>query len=143
VSDLQIVHGRDQYAFIVAADFSSSAHLHHEDFRALNAVDTRAAECSFAYVFPAGGRYRLYDEFMHRDRTWLKRFALDVRGPVLAATGKPLGLRAHDRSVRGQLALLPRVPVAGHKSELALSLSHGGEPANPQLWLGAEVYAAT
>lgn len=143
VTDLQIVHERALHTFIVAADFSSFSHLHHEDFRPLAARDIAAAAFAFPYRFPAGGRFRVYNEFTHRDRTWLKHFTFDVQGPAPSAPPRTPGLRAHAGGIDGRLDLSPAVPVAGHEVEMVLTLRRGAAPVQDlRLWLGAEVHAA-
>ncbi|MGD9603051.1 MAG: hypothetical protein AB7V59_14660 [Gammaproteobacteria bacterium] len=143
VQDLQIVHERALHTFIVARDFSSFAHLHHEDFAPLD-TPTGGATFEFPYTFPAAGDYFIVCEFTHRDRTWTKRF--DFR--VGHRTDRPVPQidLTRTRTVGAYTATLhtsPARPVAGHEAELVLHVAREGVPVtNLELLLGAEVHVA-
>jgi len=144
VRDLQIVHERALHTFIVARDFSSFAHLHHEDFGPIDEVDRNAGRQRFAYRFPAAGDYRIVSEFTHRDRSWSKRFDLRV-GDAAPPTPRPVDLARTRRIGRyeARLAVSPAQPVAGHEAELVLELHRDGTPVTDlALWLGAEAHVA-
>ena len=141
---LQITHERVLHTFIVARDFSTFAHIHHEDFQALTAADLAAATFHFPYRFPHPGRYRIVTEYVHHDRSWLKQFDFTVGAPTEAA---PLHIDlSRTRSVGEYTAALtasPDPPVAGHAAELVLHLTRQGAPVtNLQLLLGAETHVA-
>jgi hypothetical protein len=144
VHDLQIVHERALHTFIVARDFSSFAHLHHEDFGPIDAADRDAGRQRFAYRFPATGDYRIVSEFTHRDRSWSQRF--DVRvGHGAAPAAPPVDLKRMRRigDYAARLEVSPAQPVAGHEAELVLALHRDGQPVtNLALWLGAEAHVA-
>ncbi|MGE0484215.1 MAG: hypothetical protein AB7Q81_08735 [Gammaproteobacteria bacterium] len=144
VQDLQVVHERAVHNFIVSRDFSSFAHVHHEDERALTAADLEAATFSFDYTFPRPGHYRVVSEFTHRDRGWTKHFDLVVGDPgpppevvVDLARAKQVG------PYSAQLGVSPTQPVAGFETELVLELARDGAPVTDlQLLLGSEVHVA-
>lgn len=144
VTDLAVVHERLLHTFIVAEDFSSFAHLHHEDFTPLTADDRARATLHFPYRFPAAGRYRIVSEFVHRDRSWSKHFELRI-GATTAVRAPRVDL-SRAREIDGyqaRLATSPARPVAGHEAEFVLSLSRGGLPVTDlALLLGAEVHVA-
>ena len=144
VRDLQIIHERALHTFIIARDFSSFAHLHHEDFTPLTARDLAAGRFTFPYTFPHAGQYRIVNEFTHHDRTWLKQFDFDV-GPAAAARTVHIDL-AREKTVAGyhaSLTLSPSIAVAGYETELVLDLAHEHQSVTDlQLLLGAEVHVA-
>ncbi len=145
VADPQIVHERALHTFIVARDFSSFAHLHHEDFAALTDEDRARGRFHFPYVFPQAGDYRIVSEFVHRDRAWSKRFDLRVGDVSKSATPAVVDL-ARERQVGpyvATLAVSPTQPVADHEAELVIGLTRDGRPVDDlQLWLGAETHVA-
>jgi hypothetical protein len=144
LQDLQIIHERALHTFIIARDFSSFAHLHHEDFAPLATQDLAQARFTFPYAFPHAGDYRIVNEFTYRDRTWMKQFDFTVGTPSARTTVKVDLVR--ERVVgayRANLAVSPPQPVAGYETELVLTLARGGQPVTDlQLLLGAEVHVA-
>ena len=144
VGDLQRVHERYLHTFIVARDFSSFAHIHHEDFATLADADRAAGRFQFDYRFPQAGVYRIVSEFTHRDRSWTKQFDFPVGHP--GATPPVEIDPAREQSVgeyRARLAVSPAQPVAGHEAELVFELSRNGQPVRDlQLLLGAETHVA-
>ncbi|MSQ68972.1 MAG: hypothetical protein EXR83_12450 [Gammaproteobacteria bacterium] len=144
VSDLQVMHERRIHTFIVARDFTSFAHIHHEDFAPLTAADLAAGRFHFVYRFPTRGAYRVQSEFTHRERSWQKRFEVVVGSP-LPPPSIPVDL-ARQQTVgdfQAQFAVSPELPLAGHEVELVITLSRLGLPVTDlQLLLGAEVHAA-
>ncbi len=145
VEQLQVLHERVVHNFIVNLDFSSFAHIHHEDFRALTADDLKHATFTLPYRFPRAGHYRIVSDFTHRDRNWIKHFDVTVGTPPPADGAPPADL-SRTREVDGVLATLsmsPRVPVAGYETELVLNLARGGVPVTDLgLILGSEVHVA-
>lgn len=144
VQDLRIIHERALHTFIIARDFRSFAHLHHEDFAPLGAQDLARATFSFPYTFPRAARYRIVNEFTHRDRTWIKQFDFTVGVPSLASTVKiDLAREKVVGDYRAALAVSPAKPLAGYEAELVLELTRSGQPVtNLALLLGAEVHVA-
>ena len=144
VRDLQIVHERALHTFIVARDFSSFAHVHHEDFTAITDADRAQGILRFPYRFPAPGTYRIVNEFTHRDRSWRKRFDVTVGTPAAVAVATPdLGRERQVGAYRAVLSMSPAQPVAGHEAELVVELRRDGQAVtNLQLWLGAEAHMA-
>lgn len=144
VRDLQTIHERVLHTFIVARDFSSFAHLHHEDFSALNDPTRQAAKFTFPYAFPRAGEYRVVSEFTHRDRTWIKQFDFSVGEPVGESVPRVDLARARTvGTYAATLVVAPPQPVAGYETELVLDLARGGKPVDDlQLLLGAEVHVA-
>lgn len=144
VADLQRIHERYLHTFIVARDFSSFAHLHHEDFVPLTAEDLAHGTFRFSYRFPQAGAYRVQSDFTHRDRSWSKQFDVAVGAPgpspvVALDAAREQGVGDY----RARLATSPEVPVAGQEAELVFTLSKNHEPVqNLQLLLGAEVHVA-
>lgn len=144
VHDLQVVHERVIHSFIVARDFSTFAHVHHEDFQALTAADLDYAILHFPYRFPKAGHYRVVSEFTHRDRSWIKQFDLVVGDPPDDEAVK-IDLRREQRGgpFTARLTVSPDPPVAGYETELVLDLSRDGVPVTDlELHLGAEVHVA-
>ena len=144
VQDLQVLHERVIHNFIVKRDFSSFAHIHHEDFRALTAADLAAGSFTLPYRFPSAGSYRVVSEFAHRDRGWSKHFDVDVGGPPPPPV--PAVDRGRTRTVgayHASLRVSPDPLVAGYESELVLELSRAGQPVTDlALYLGVEVHVA-
>lgn len=144
VVDPQIVHERALHTFIVARDFSSFAHLHHEDFAPRSEAEHAAGLFRFPYAFPRAGDYRIVSEFVHRDRAWSKRFDLRIDGD--SAPAPAAADLARERRVgpyTATLAVSPATPVAGHELELVVTLARDGQPVTDLgLWLGAETHLA-
>ncbi len=143
VQNLQVVHERVVHNFIVALDFSSFAHIHHEDFDALRDDDLRAATFSFPYTFPRAGHYRMVSEFTHRDRGWIKHFDVNVGdAPTPRVTLDPAREKRFG-AYTATLSTSPPTPVAGFETELVLQLARDGEPVTDlALILGSEVHVA-
>ena len=144
VDDLQVVHERLLHTFIVSRDFSSFAHLHHEDFQSPSAADVAAGTLHFPYRFPHLGRFRIVSEFTRDDRNWTKHF--DV---VVGETARPEAPRlnlARSRQVgpyTARLHVSPDTVVAGHEVELVLELTRNGAAVTDlELYLGSEVHVA-
>ena len=143
VTDLQITHERLLHTFIVNRDFSSFAHIHHEDFAPLSPADQRAARVSFPYRFPSAGHYRIVSEFAHRDRSWTKHFDIAVGTTSAPAAFPGLAMEATTGAYTGRLASAPERPRAGQEIDLSLSLTKDGEPVTDlQLHLGTEMHGA-
>ena len=144
VEDLQVLHERVIHNFIVNLDFSSFAHIHHEDFRALTAADLANATFTLPYQFPRAGHYRIVSDFTHRERSWSKHFDVTLGTPSPKAT--PVADFSRTREVEeitGVLSVSPSVPLAGYESELVLTLHRQGVPVTDLgLILGSEVHVA-
>jgi hypothetical protein len=144
IQDLQVLHERLIHTFIVARDFSSFAHIHHEDFAPLQPADLAAGTLRFPYTFPHAGAYRIVSEFTRRDRSWIKLFDLTVGDiaayhPVAAVPRREV----HDGPYRGTLSPSPAEPSARHETELVLTLARDGKPVTDlALLLGAELHVA-
>ncbi len=144
LTGLRILHERAVHNFIVALDFSSFAHIHHEDFAPLAADDLAAATFSFPYTFPRAGSYRMVSEFTYRDRSWLKQFEIKVGQPT-PPPRVTIDLSQQKRigDFDARLGSSPAVPVAGFEAELVLELSRGGQPVQDlELILGSEMHVA-
>ena len=149
VSNLQILHERALHTFIVSRDFSSFAHVHHEDYAPLDADALHGARFTFPYTFPAAGRYLVVNEFTHRDRSWTTHLTLDVDGatrPPDDARPEPVEVRTDKRfgAYRVALHTSPSPPVAGREVELVcrLGAADGAPVTNLALYLGSEVHMA-
>ncbi len=144
VTDLQILHERVVHNFIVNLDFSSFAHIHHEDFRAITADDRKRGTFTLPYRFPSAGRYRVVSDFTHRNRNWIKQFDVVVGNP--SAPSAAVADFARSRQVDdilGNLSLSPPVPLAGYETELVLKLTRDSGPVTDlALVLGSEVHVA-
>jgi hypothetical protein len=144
VENLQVLHERVVHNFIVNLDFSSFAHIHHEDFKALTADDLAHATFTLPYRFPRAGHYRIVSDFTHRDRNWLRQFDVTVGAP--ATPGVPPADFSAVQNVdgyEGRLTMSPAVPLAGYETELVLELRRGGAPVTDlALILGSEVHVA-
>ena len=144
VEDLQIAHERLIHNFIVNLDFSSFAHIHHEDFYAVTERDLTAATLRFPYRFPSAGRYRIVSEFAHRNRSWTKHFDIEigdtnVSPPVSIDTART----RHFGDYTASLRVSPEVPEAGFETELLLELARNGNPVTDLgLYLGSELHGA-
>ena len=130
--------------FIVNRDFSSFAHIHHEDFRAINATELDDATLEFPYHFPTDGQYRIVGEFTHRNRSWTKHFDVTVgenhnEPSVVVDLSREKAINGFDAT----LLVSPNLPVAGFETELVLELMRGGEPVTDlELLLGSEIHVA-
>lgn len=144
VTDLQVAHERLMHTFITDLDFTSFAHIHHEDFQPVTAQDREAGRLRFPYRFPRAGHYRIVSEFAHRNRSWEKHFDIEVGVAPNERTA------AHDparsRSVGAYTATLdvsPELPVAGFETEIVLRLEKSGAPVTDlELYLGSELHGA-
>jgi hypothetical protein len=144
VEHLQVLHERVVHNFIVNLDFSSFAHIHHEDFRPLTADDLKNATFTLPYRFPRAGHYRIVSDFTHRDRNWIKHFDVTVGNPPPSAV--PVADFARTQKVDeyvGALSVSPAIPLAGYETELVLNLHRGTAPVTDlALILGSEVHVA-
>lgn len=144
VRDLQIAHERLLHNFITDLDFASFAHIHHEDFSPLTAIDRDTATVSFPYQFPHAGNFRIVSEFVHRDRGWTKHFDVVVKGT------RRDEIAEHDLSrqrlvgdTTATMRVVPEQVIAGFETEIELRLERGGEPVdNLELYLGTELHGA-
>lgn len=144
VEQLQVLHERVVHNFIVNLDFSSFAHIHHEDFQALTADDLERATFTFPYRFPRAGHYRIVSDFTHRNRNWIRQFDVTVGTPSpLAAPPADFSRVQKVDGYEGRLSLSPAIPVAGYETELVLNLERAGLPVTDlALILGSEVHVA-
>jgi len=144
VQDLQILHERVVHNFIVNLDFSSFAHLHHEDFEPIGAAALKGATFHFPYTFPHAGHYRIVSEFTHHDRSWTKHFDLNIGNTAVTQPVTVDLLREKSFGpYRASLAVSPSVPVAGFETEFVLELNRGDEPVTDlALLLGSEIHVA-
>ena len=144
VHDLEILHERTLHNFIVNLDFSSFAHIHHEDFAPIEEKHRRTATLNFPYTFPTPGRYRIVSEFTHRQRSWFKHADITV-GDIPAPEPIDIDLKRDItvRDVSARLSTSPAQVVAGFETELVLELSRAGMPVTDlALLLGTEVHVA-
>ena len=144
VRDLQVLHERILHTFIVSRDFRTFAHTHHEDFFPLTPQDLAAATFHYPYVFPHVGEYLIAGEFTHKDRSWVKHFALAVAGED--APGKVEEDLRREKSFgpyRVSLSTSPDPPVAGYDTEFVCYLTRDEAPVTDLgLYLGTEVHMA-
>ncbi|MCC6708906.1 MAG: hypothetical protein IT492_15230 [Gammaproteobacteria bacterium] len=144
VEQLQVMHERVVHNFIVNLDFSSFAHIHHEDFKALTADDLKRATFTLPYRFPRAGHYRIVSDFTHRNRNWIRQFDVTVGTPPPQPT-PPADFSTVQTvgEFQGRLSMSPAVPVAGYETELVLKLARGDAPVTDlALILGSEVHVA-
>jgi hypothetical protein len=144
VQDLQVLHERVIHNFIVNLDFTSFAHIHHEDFAAINQADLDDATLHFPYSFPRAGHYRIVSEFTHKNRSWTKHFDIEVGDPSDEPT---VAIDLVREITRGQyhasLSVSPVIPVAGFETELVLELARNDKPVTDlELILGSEAHVA-
>lgn len=138
VGDLQRAHERLMHNFIVAHDFSSFAHVHHEDHAPVSAADRASGTLRVPYRFPAAGRYRVVSEFAHRDRAWLKHADVEVLPGSDTRAAAPA-----DDGYSATLVTSPAQPVAGFETALALDIYRDGTPVEDlELYLGSELHGA-
>ncbi|MSR15451.1 MAG: hypothetical protein EXR86_13010 [Gammaproteobacteria bacterium] len=143
IRDLQVLHERRIHTFIVARDFSSFAHIHHEDFAPILPTELAAGTLHFPYAFPSAGDYRIVSEFTRRDRSWIKQFDLTVGTAAPVRAKSELRLEAKDGPYLGILAMSPAQPVAGYDAELVLKVTRDATAVRDlALLLGAEVHVA-
>ena len=144
VSGLQVVHERAVHNFIVARDFSSFAHIHHEDFQPLTPADLERATFSFPSTFTAPGHYRMVSEFTHLDRGWTKHFDIVVGDDPPPPTPRiDLARVKTFGRYTATLHTSPTRPVSGFETELVLELERDGQPVTDlALLLGSEVHVA-
>ena len=144
VTGLQVLHERVLHNFIVARDFSSFAHIHHEDFQPLSEADLAAARFTFPYRFPRDGDYRMVSEFTVNDRSHTRHFDFSVGNTDRTTTPQPdlRRTKAFD-NYRVDLTSIPGIPVAGFETHLELTLQRDGEPVTDlALILGSELHLA-
>jgi hypothetical protein len=142
VRDLLVAHERLIHNFIVNLDFSSFAHLHHEDFHQVTERELATASLRFPYRFPAAGRYRIVGEFAHRNVSWTKHFDIaigDAAAPLHEAADTARTKQFGEYTAT--LEASPTTPIAGYEVELVLTLERGGEPVTDLgLYLGSELH---
>ncbi|MFT4564894.1 MAG: hypothetical protein ACI9BW_004664 [Gammaproteobacteria bacterium] len=144
VRDLQVLHERVIHNFIVNLNFTSFAHIHHEDFAEIGEADLNDATLRFPYAFPGRGRYRIVSEFTHRNRSWTKHFDIAVGDPPGAPNVQVDLAREISRGrYRASLSVSPTIPVAGFETELVLKLARDDKPVTDlELILGSEAHVA-
>lgn len=147
IGDLQIAHERLVHNFITHLDFSSFAHIHHEDFSTLSELDRATGKLRFPYTFPTSGRYRIVSEFAHRNRNWVKHFDVSVHGPEpqqgSSNTLPALQLVDIVDGIEARLNFASQPIRAGVEMALEASFTRNGEPVTDlQLHLGTEMHGA-
>ncbi len=145
VTGLQVLHERVVHNFIVARDFSSFEHIHHEDFAPLTPDDLAQARLTFPYTFPTDGHYRVVSEFTLNDRSHVRHYDLEIGAAASLPTVKPdLRRQIEFGDYTATLTTTPEAPVAGGETELLIRLDRGGEPVTDlELLLGSEVHLAS
>lgn len=145
VRDLQILHERVLHTFIVSDDFTTFAHVHHEDFFPLTPQDLANATFRYPYVFPRAGEYLVAGEFTHKDRSWMKQLRVRIEGERPQSRQAPdLRRRKTFGAYDVSLAISPDPPIAGHDAEFVIRLARGGVPVTDlKPYLGTEVHMAT
>lgn len=144
VKDLQIAHERLIHNFIVNLDFSSFAHIHHEDFYGVTAHDKASGTLHFPYRFPSAGHYRIVSEFAHHNRSWTKHFDIQVGESNLSAPiSADTALIRQFGDYTAALYVSPDAPEVGFETELLLELERNGKPVTDlELYLGSELHGA-
>ncbi len=144
VRELQLAHERLMHHFIVNLDFSSFAHVHHEDFHPFTDSDRTETRVRFPYRFPKAGHYRIVSEFARQDRLWTKHFDIEVGAPGPVASVPVDSARARRfGDYTATLRVSPQTPVAGYETELVLEIQRDGAPVTDlELYLGSELHAA-
>ncbi len=145
VSDLQALHERILHTFIFNRTLSYFAHTHHEDFFPLLPRDITRATFRYPHTFPHGGEYLIFVEFTRKDRTWLKKFQVCVRGKgEQNIPAEDLGRTKTVGSYRISLRSSPDPPVAGYETELVCRVENlEGKPVKRLgTYLGSEVHLA-
>ena len=144
VRDLQVLHERILHTFIVSRDFRTFAHTHHEDFFPLTPQDLAAATFHYPHVFPQAGAYLIAAEFTHKDRSWVKQFALTVNGQDAQTSAEEDPRREKSFGpYQVSLRASPDPPVAGYDTEFVCHLTRNGVPVTDLgLYLGTEVHLA-
>jgi hypothetical protein len=141
--NLQVLHERLVHNFIVNLDFSSFAHIHHEDFAPLTARDIEDATLHFPYTFSRAGTYRMVSEFTHQQRSWTKHFDIKVGAGSAPQPQVNLEREKVFGAYRARLSASPALPVAGFETELVLELARDSVPVTDlQLVLGSEIHVA-
>ena len=134
IRDLQVTHERLLHTFIVARDFSTFAHIHHEDFKTLTREDIDTAAFHFPYRFPHSGHYRVVTEYVQHDRSWLKQFDLTV-GDTFGDERLERDL-GHTRTIGDYTAELiaPKTITAGDETAFTpVSYTHLTLPTNREV----------
>ena len=160
VRDLQVAHERLIHNFVINLDFSSFAHIHHEDFYPLTESDRNNARLRYPYRFPSAGRYRVVSEFAHRNRSWTKNFDITVGAPSSvdsatisnnvannvannSADNLANDLIDEQDDYRARLMLDSGQPIVGAETALTLALERNGVPVTDlALYLGSEMHGA-
>lgn len=145
VEDLQENHERMVHTIFISADWSTFAHLHHEDYAALNAEDLRQATFHFPLTLPAAGDVLLLFGYAHRNQ-WI--YAEDH----LLVEGSPAQAAAPDTTVNslasadGLVAELTwsTPPVAGYEASWTITVydAEGAPVQDLAQTLGADAHCA-
>jgi len=144
VQRLHVLHERMIHNFIVNLDFSSFAHIHHEDFQAITEHDREGATLHFPYEFQRVGNYRIVSEFTHKNRSWTKHFDIQVGDPsITSEVVVDLNRRKSFGRYDAKLSVSPTLPVAGFETEFILELARDKQPVTDfSLILGSEIHVA-
>jgi hypothetical protein len=87
LSGLTVSHERILHVIIVSEDFTAFAHLHPEDFGAVNPEMIQGARFSVNYSFPKAGRYLIALDSAVHDLHFSKQLFMDITGePKMSVT---------------------------------------------------------
>jgi hypothetical protein len=146
VIDLQTAHERLIHNFITDLEFSTFAHIHHEDYYPVTAADRAQGRLRFPFRFPHAGQYRVVSEFAHRNRSWTKHFDVKVGDSGKPGEASPQLKPALEDTV-GEFSALLEIPHAGlnagFETPLVFSVTRNGIPVTDlALYLGTEMHGA-
>jgi len=119
IPSLPVVHEKQMHLIVVPADLSRLAHLHPEP--------GDGGVFSTSYVFPSGGRYRVYADMRGPDgRPLVVPFTLEVHGEKRPATSVAEGLAQGYQSSAGGIRAERTSPsdlISGKPLELGFELT--------------------
>jgi hypothetical protein len=145
VPDLQQTHERMLHTFLLPADLSSFAHVHQEDFEAVDADDLRTSTFSFPYAFPRAGDWLLAFDFARQNRYLRAASSLQVDGApamdVAPAFRSETAVLVEDLSA--ELEFRDGPPTAGQVAAFQVTLAREGAPVTDVVpWLGTDGHLA-
>lgn len=145
VEDLQTNHERLIHNVFISADWSTYAHVHHEDYAAVTVSDLKAGTLHLPVSLPLAGRYLVALNFAHANQWLTHDLFLDVTGtPAMAAAPDTTpSAEAQDDDVTATLAWAA-APVAEFAATWTVTFHDldGNEVTDITPYLGADAHAA-
>ncbi len=144
MENLSIHHDRLVHVVIASRDFSVFAHIHPEDFGPVTPEMKKAARYPVRFTFPKGGQYIIGIDFAAGDRTFSRRFLVDVSGePRTGPPRKDLSKEKSFGDLDVSLSYVPEHIAAGKEATLTYMFRTKNGPATDlEPYLSAPMHLA-